>query len=153
MNIVIDELLDKYPEGKRENLIPILQEIQERTGLLSEESITMVAQHLHLPASKIYGLATFYDNFRFETKGIYHFRVCLGTACYVVGSQPIFGQLEKLLKIKAGQKSKDGWYSLEVVPCMGSCSLGPVISVNGDYYSKVTFDSLKEIISAYPIKK
>ncbi|MBE0647852.1 MAG: NADH-quinone oxidoreductase subunit NuoE [Bacteroidales bacterium] len=143
------EILSTYPNAGKESLIPILQEIQENTGFLSEESIVHVGKHLHVPTSRIYGVATFYNQFRFEPKGKYHIQVCRGTACHVLGSSSVLDFLEKELKIKAGQTSRDGLFSIEVVACIGACGLAPVICVNKTFHAKVTVDSLKHIIDEY----
>lgn len=145
----IDIILDDHPKAGREDLIPILQEIQENQGFLSEKAIVKVGKHLELPTSKIYGVATFYNQFRFEPKGKYHVQVCRGTACHVLGSATVLSQLEKHLKIKADQTSKDGLFSIEVVACIGACGLAPVISINGEFYAKVTGESIKEIVESY----
>jgi NADH:ubiquinone oxidoreductase subunit E len=149
----IDRVLDRYKNVKRDSLIPILQDIQEELGFLSEDSIVKVGKLLNLPTSKIYGLATFYDQFRFEPQGKFHFKICRGTACHIIGSLSILEYLEKNLKIRAGQKSIDGIFSIEVVPCMGACSLGPVISVNNEFYTRVTSESLREIVETYRQKE
>lgn len=143
-----------HDKGKdRENLIPILQEIQETNGYISEKAIAEVGKALNLPASKIFGVATFYNQFRFEAPGKYHIQVCRGTACHVLGSKTVLEELEKLLKTKAGRTTPDGLFSIEVVACIGACGLAPVISVNGEFYAKVNTESLKEIIRFYKQKE
>ncbi len=142
----IEILLDKYSHSRRDSLIPILQDIQEEVGYLSEEAIILVGKHLEMPTSKIYGLATFYNQFRFEPKGTFHIQVCHGTACHMLGAVSIIDFIEKRLKIKAGQTSRNGKYSLEVVPCIGACSQSPVISINGEYHSKLTAERIKQIL-------
>jgi NADH-quinone oxidoreductase subunit E len=143
------EILNKYGEAGRDSLIPILQEIQDDEGWLSEKSLTEVGQHLNLPVSKIYGVATFYNQFRFQPKGKNHIQICRGTACHVLGSSNVQTELEKILKIKTDETTKDGLFSLEVVACIGACGLAPVISINGKFYAKVTAESVKEIIESY----
>lgn len=142
----VKEILREYPENGRSNLIPILQEIQERQGYLSPEAVKEVGEYLSLPTSKIFGVATFYNQFRFEPKGKYHIQVCRGTACHVLGSATVLEELEKTLKIKAGQTTRDGLFSLEVVACIGACGLAPVISVNGEFHARVTAASIHQII-------
>lgn len=149
MEKVITTILEKYTNGGRDSLIPLLQDVQEEIGYLSKESIADIGKHLNLPSSKIYGVATFYNQFRFTPKGKFHIEVCRGTACHVLGSKTILERLQKILKIKAGETSKDGMFSLEVVACIGACGLGPVIAINGNFHSKVTEDSIEEIISKY----
>ena len=96
--MVTSEILDTYQEAGRDSLIPILQEIQDHEGWLSEASLTKVGKHLNLPVSKIYGVATFYNQFRFQPKGKYHIQICRGTACHVLGSSNVQTELEKLQK-------------------------------------------------------
>lgn len=149
MKTGIAEILKDHEGARRDSLIPILQEIQEKEGYLSADSLVDVGKHLGIPTSKIYGVATFYNQFRFEPKGKYHIQVCRGTACHVLGSATVLSSLEKGLKIKAGQTSRDGLFSIEVVACIGACGLAPVICVNGEFHARVTENSLKEIIEKY----
>ncbi len=152
MERAVENILERYPNPKRENLIPILQEIQDREGFLSEGAIVKVGQRLKLPASKIFGVATFYNQFRFEPLGKYHIQVCRGTACHVLGSSSVLEELEKQLNVKAGQTTKDRLFSIEVVACIGACGLAPVISVNGEFHAKVTSDSIRDILDEYKEK-
>ena len=149
----IENILEKYDNSKRDALISLLQEIQENEGFLSEEAIVKTGKKLKIPTSKIYGVATFYNQFRFEPTGKYHVMVCRGTACHVLGSLTVLQELEKVLKIKAGQTTRDGLFSIEVVACMGACGLAPVININGSFYAKVTSESIKEIIESYRKKE
>jgi len=146
MEDAINSLLDKYSHSRRDSLIPILQDIQEVVGYLSEEAIVMVGKHLDMPTSKIYGLATFYNQFRFEPTGNFHIQVCHGTACHLIGAARIIDIIEKKLKLKSGQTTRNGKFSLEVVPCIGACAQSPVISINGEYYSNLTEERLKQIL-------
>jgi NADH-quinone oxidoreductase subunit E len=143
----IDAILSKHPNARRDSLIPILQEIQAAQGFLSLEAVVRTGGHLKLPTSKIYGVATFYNQFRFQPKGKYHVMVCRGTACHVKGSAKGLDMATKLLKLKGGQTSRDGLFSLEVVACMGACGLAPVINVNGEFHAKVTPNKLSKIIA------
>lgn len=142
----LDAVLKKYPRAGRDALIPILQEVQETQGYLSREAVTLIGKHLNLPVVKIYGVATFYNQFRFQPKGKYHIMVCRGTACHVKGSSRVLEMAQKILKLKPGQTSKDRLFSLEVVACMGACGLSPVININGEFYAKVTPQKLSKII-------
>lgn len=149
MKSTVQEILDQYPNAGRDNLIPILQHLQDKMGFLSEESVNEVGKHLKMPASKIFGVATFYNQFRFTQPGKYHIQVCRGTACHVLGSATVLQELEKQLKAKSGQSTKDKLFSIEVVACIGACGLAPVISINGEFHAKVTNDSIKSIIDQY----
>jgi NADH-quinone oxidoreductase subunit E len=148
----IEAILEMYSHSGRDSLIPILQEIQEQVGCLNEDIVVQVGKHLNIPTSKIYGLATFYNQFRFEKKGKYHIQACNGTSCRMNGSKWIIEYIEKNLKIKNGQTSRNGLFSLEVLSCMGACNLGPVISVNGEYYSQLTPEMLKSILDEFIIE-
>jgi len=134
MNTNVAEILKDYTGAQRDSLIPILQKIQDHEGYLSTNSVVEVGEHLKIPTSKIYGVATFYNQFRFEPKGKYHIQVCRGTACHVLGSATVLDQLEKTLKIKTDQTTRDGLFSLEVVACIGACGLAPVICINGEFF-------------------
>ena len=149
----ITEILETKGDAKRDNLIPILQEIQESEGFLSEVSVAEVGNKLGIPSSKIYGVATFYNQFRFEPKGKYHVQVCRGTACHVLGSATVLEQIEKNLKIKAGQTTRDAQFSIEVVACIGACGLAPVISINGEFHAKVQEDTIGQILENYRNKE
>ena len=142
----VKTILARHPHAGRESLIPVLQEIQEAHGYLSPQAVAEVGRELNLPASKIYGVATFYNQFRFQPKGKYHFTVCRGTACHVKGSAKLLEQVTKLLKLQPGQTSRDRMFSLEVVACMGACGLAPVVNLNGEFHAKVTGKKLARIV-------
>lgn len=142
----IDSIIKNHHGSGRDALIPLLQEVQEAVGYLSKEAIVKIGRHLKMPASKIYGVATFYNQFRFQPKGKYHIMVCRGTACHVKGSAKVLDMVQNVLKLKPGQTSRDKMFSLEVVACMGACGLSPVVSINGDFYAKVTPRKLSEIV-------
>jgi len=144
----IRSILKEFPNISRDSLIPILQKVQDDFGYLSEESVRVIGKYLNLPASKVYGLATFYNQFRFTPPGKYHIRVCDGTGCHLEGSGFILKELEKSLGIFDGETSRDGLFSLEVLSCIGACGHAPVISINGTYYSKLSKKRLNEIIAA-----
>lgn len=145
----IQEILARHPKAGRDHLIPILQEIQESQGFLSRQAVIEVSRHLGLPASKIYGVATFYNQFRFQATGRYHIQLCRGTACHVKGSANGLEMAKKLLHIEPGQTTRDGLFSLEVVACIGACGLAPVISINGEFYAGVSPEKLSDILDTY----
>jgi len=149
MKTSVEEIITQFPVAKRDQLIPMLQSIQDSEGFISKDSIIKVGEYLKLPTSKIYGVATFYNQFRFEPQGKYNVQVCRGTACHVLGSSTVLNELEKHLKIKAGKTTPDGLFSIEVVACIGACGLAPVVCINGEFHAKVTADSLKQIIEDY----
>ena len=146
MEADIDLILKKYKQSKREDLIPMLQDIQELAGYLSEDAIKRVGNHLGLSTTKIYGLATFYDKFRFIPSGKVHIRVCNGTSCYLNGSQANINKLKEETGVKSGATSRDGNFSYEIVSCMGGCHNGPVISVNGEFYTGVKASQLPDLL-------
>lgn len=145
----LEGILARFPEAGREALIPLLQEVQEAQGYLSRESIQCVSRHLRLPTSKIYGVATFYNQFRFQPTGKYHIQICRGTACHVRGSAAVLDALQQELNLAAGQTSRDGMFSLEVVACIGACGLAPVMSINGVFYAGLTPVKTRQIIEMY----
>ena len=145
----IDAILQHYPGAKRDSLIPLLQEVQQQHGYLSREAVVRVGQHLRLPASKIYGVATFYNQFRFQPQGKFHIQVCRGTACHVKGSAAILDAIQRELKVEAGQTTRDGLFSLEVVACIGACGLAPVICINGEFHAGVTTQKVTKILDSY----
>ncbi|PKP53711.1 MAG: NADH-quinone oxidoreductase subunit NuoE [Bacteroidetes bacterium HGW-Bacteroidetes-1] len=149
MKSIVQEILKQYPTAGHDSLIPILQSVQEKLGFLSEESVTEVSKFLKMPTSKIFGVATFYNQFRFNQPGKYHIQLCRGTACHVLGSATVLDEVEKQLKVKAGQTTRDKLFSLEVVACIGACGLAPVISINGEFHAKVTSDSIKSVLEDY----
>ena len=146
MSTDLDEILKKYKQGKREDLIPILQEIQDDSGFLSEEAIVKVGSLLGLSTTKIYGLATFYDRFSFIPAGKIQIKICNGTSCFLNGSQPIINKIKEETGIIAGQTTRDGNFSYEIVSCMGGCNSGPLIKVNGEYHVHVKAEHLPELI-------
>jgi len=149
----MNSIFEKYPNASHENLIPILQDIQNKDGFLSKDAVVEVGEFLKMPSSRIYGVATFYNQFRFEPNGKYHIQVCRGTACHVLGSSTVAQELEKKLGIKAGRTTRDGLFSYEVVACIGACGLAPVISINGEFFAKVTPEKINSIIDEFKAKE
>lgn len=143
------QILARYPKGQRDCLIPILQDIQDEYGFLSEAAVTEVGRYLDLPSGKIYGLATFYNQFRFEPVGRYHVTLCHGTSCHVTGASDVLKELVKKLKISPGETTRDGMFSLELVSCMGACHLSPLIRVNESYHTRLEPGSISDIIDSY----
>ncbi len=146
MQSALTTIFNRFPNRLREDLIPLLQQIQDEFGYLSEETIRELGGYLDISVNKIYGVATFYDNFRFGPVGRYHIRLCHGTACHVAGASTILQELERLLKVGNGETDKDGLFSLEVVSCIGACGLAPLIEINQEYHTQITYEKMKEII-------
>lgn len=143
----ISTILQKYPANSQDALIPILQDVQEQQGYLSEESMVNISKYLNMPASQIYGVATFYNQFRFEPNGLHHIQVCRGTACHVKGSENVLDEIMRRLDIEPGQTTKDGQFSLGVVACVGACGLAPVMNIDGEYHAEVTPEKANNIIT------
>jgi NADH-quinone oxidoreductase subunit E len=138
---------EKYPGAGRDALIPVLQDIQETFGYLPREAIETLSEKMKIPASKIFGVASFYNQFRFQPIGKYHILICRGTACHVKGSLNVLQALEKELKIKAGQTTRDNLFTIDVVACIGACGLAPVIAINGEFHAAMTPEKALELIS------
>lgn len=144
-----DAVLDRFPEARREHLIPILQAVQDEFGYLSQANMLAIGRRLNLPVSKVYGVATFYNQFRFQPRGRVHCQVCRGTACHVKGSATVLEAIRQALKIDPGQTSRDGQFSLEVVACIGACGLAPVVTMNGEFHASVTPDGVRKLVQQY----
>jgi NADH:ubiquinone oxidoreductase subunit E len=149
MQASLDEIISRYKPGSRESLLPLLQDIQIEFGYLNEEAILRVGKHIKLPSSKVYGIATFYDQFRFVQKGKFHIKVCRGTSCHMFGSLSILREVERVLNLKEGQTSRDGRFSLEAVSCMGACGSAPVLNVNGEFKTAIAIEDIAQIINFY----
>jgi NADH-quinone oxidoreductase subunit E len=145
----VRKILVGYPQAGRDSLIPILQEIQEKQGFLSREAVVIVGKSLNLPASKIYGVATFYNQFRFTPQGRFHIQICRGTACHVKGSAAVLDSLKRELKVEAGETTHDGLFSLEVVACIGACGLAPVMNIDGNFHANLTTQAIPGILNQY----
>jgi NADH-quinone oxidoreductase E subunit len=150
---VVDKVMKRFPKAGRDSLIPILQAVQEEQGYLSEDAVVGIGRQLNIPASKVYGVATFYNQFRFQPKGKYHVMVCRGTACHVKGSAKVLDMVTKALRIEPGKTTRDKMFSLEVVACMGGCGLAPVVNINGEFHAKVTPMKLQRIIEEFRAKE
>ncbi len=144
----IGEVIARYP-AQREHLISILQEVQEEYGYLSRDSINQISQYLGLPSSKIFGVATFYNQFRLNKPGRVQIAVCRGTACHVKGSLNLLDSVRTLLDIEPGQTTKDGLFSLETVACLGCCSIAPVIMANGKFFGRLEKKTLESLVEKF----
>ena len=140
-----DELLKKYSHSK-ENLIQILNNVQEYYGYITEKSQKKISEYLKISMAEIYGVITFYSRFTLKPKGKYNIAICLGTACFVKGSEKIMDRAKERLKIEPGETTKDGMFSLEETRCVGACGLAPVFTVNGEVYGNATVQKLDEVI-------
>ena len=142
----LDKILSRY-SGEKSDLIPILQEAQESFGYLPEGVMQKIARFLRLPESTIYGVSTFYAQFKLTPTGKRLVKVCRGTACHVRGGARILREVEKQLGIKSGETSSDLSYSLETIACFGSCALAPVMVVNKNVYGRMTTTKVGQILA------
>ncbi|MFW6196186.1 MAG: NADH-quinone oxidoreductase subunit NuoE [Thermoplasmatota archaeon] len=144
----MSSVITNYP-SRPSSLIPILQESQEKFGYLPREVMEMIAEYLGLPISKVYGVATFYAQFRFEPLGDHVIKACHGTACHVKGAEKITETIENELDIETGETTDDGTFTLERVACLGCCSLAPVIMVDDTAHGNLTRDKVRDVLEHY----
>ncbi len=142
----MQEILKKYPKNDKNNMIQILNEVQEEFGYISEQAMLDISKHIDVTLSEIYSVVTFYSRFTLKQAGKYHITVCLGTACFVKGSEKILDRAKERLNIEVGDTTSDGKFSLDEVRCIGACGLAPVFTVNGEVYGKATVKMLDEVI-------
>jgi NADH:ubiquinone oxidoreductase 24 kD subunit len=147
MNKSLSEIFSSYPNPSPDQLIPLLQDIQENEGYLPHDILKEVSRFLNIPMSSIYGVATFYNQFRLHAPGKYHLQVCRGTACHVYGSTDLMAILQNELGINVGHTTSDGMFSLEIVSCIGVCGLAPILTINGKVYPKVSAENMRQILS------
>ena len=142
----LNEILSSY-EGRGDELIPILQQVQQVFGYLPEPAMKKIAKFLKLPESTVFGVGTFYAQFKLVPTGRNVIKVCRGTACHVRGSAQILGEIEKQLGISAGETTPDLEYSLETIACFGSCALAPVVVINSKVHGRMTTPKAREILN------
>ena len=143
----LNKILEQYIKDKS-NLIQILNDVQNYYGYIPEKAQRAISEYLSIPMAEIYGVITFYSRFTLKPNGKYHIAVCLGTACFVKGSEKILDRAKERLKIDVGETSSDGKYSLEATRCIGACGLAPVFTVNGEVYGKATVKLLDEVLDS-----
>jgi NADH-quinone oxidoreductase subunit E len=124
--------------GEPADLVPVLQRIQQNEGYLSPEAMRRVSRWLKVSENEIYGVATFYAQFRFHPPGRHHIKACLGTACHVKGGEQMLDVLERRLGIRPGETTEDGEYDLERVACLGCCALAPVVAIDEKVYAQMS---------------
>ena len=144
----LDTIIEKYKDT-RGVLIPVLHEAQEVYGYLPLEVQRTIAEKLNIPLAEVYGVVSFYTQFSINPKGKYKINVCMGTACYVKGSNDILDKFKTRLSIDVGECTDDGKYSLDACRCIGACGLAPVVTVNDEVFGKLIADDVDGIIDKY----
>jgi NADP-reducing hydrogenase subunit HndA len=139
-------------KGQPGSLIPVMHDAQELFGHLPLEVQAAIAEGLDVPLADVYGVATFYSKFTLQPKGKFQINVCMGTACYVKGSQLILDKLAEMLQISVGETTADGIFSLDATRCIGACGLAPVMTVNNQVYGQLTVESAEKIIQEYLLR-
>ena len=141
----VQNILEKYTQDK-DNLIQILNEVQEEYGYIPKFAQEQVASYLNISQAEVYGVITFYSRFTLKPKGKYNISVCMGTACFVKGSEKLLDRVKEKLKIDVGETTPDGKFSIEETRCLGACGLAPVFTVNGEVYGKATVQMVDKIL-------
>ncbi len=144
----VDEIAGKYVDAPG-SVIPVLQQVQSRIGYLPIEVIRRIGHSLGVPSSHVYGVASFYSQFRFNPVGKYIVRVCHGTACHVQGAVAISDAICDELNVEDGNTTEDGMFTVESVACIGCCSLAPVIMIADDTYGRLTPAEARKIVREY----
>ncbi|HEY41178.1 MAG TPA: NADH-quinone oxidoreductase subunit NuoE [Dehalococcoidia bacterium] len=136
-------------QGHKESLIPVLQKVQGELGYLPEESLSEIAHFLGLSSSEIFGVASFYAQFRFERQGEHTIKVCQGTACHVRGAKRIMEAVAQELNVEPGGTTADYKFSLEQVACFGCCALAPVLVIDGQVHGRMTTSGARKVLEDY----
>ena len=144
-DLFLEKLFKEYLPVK-DNLIQMLNEVQEHYGYVPMHVQKELSEFLNVPMAEIYGVVTFYSRFSLEPQGKYKISVCLGTACFVKGSQKIMDRLTDRLKIKEGETTKDGLFTIEQTRCVGACGLAPVFTINGEVYGRASVQKLDQVL-------
>ena len=148
----MEQILNKYTKEKS-NLIQILNDVQESYGYIPKTAQLAISEYLGLPMAEIYGVITFYSRFTLRPKGKYNISVCLGTACYVKGSEKVLDRLKEKLGIDVGETTPDGKFSIEATRCIGACGLAPVFTVNDEVYGNATPELMDKVLEEYQNKE
>lgn len=143
----IKEILDRYPPKQRYSLA-VLQEVQKEYGYISPNNLLAISSHLGVPVSEIFSIATFYKALSLDKKGRCIIKVCDGTACHIRGSVNILEEIKRALKINEGETTPDGLFSIEIVNCVGSCAMAPVVICDKEYFGNVQTGKASEIIES-----
>ena len=144
----LEKILKKY-KGDKSNLVQVLNEVQELYGYIPLNAQKEISKQMDIPMAEIYGVITFYGRFTLKPKGRHNIAVCLGTACYVKGSQKILDKMKEKLKLEPGETTTDGKFSLEATRCIGSCCIAPVYIIDDDVYGKANVEDIDKILEKY----
>ena len=144
----VKEIINKY-EKKDESILGILEDIQTEFGYISQENLKTVADEFGIKINRLFSLASFYKSFSLKPKGKHIILVCMGTACHVRGAPKLVDKLQQLLKVKPGDTTDDGFFTLETVNCLGACALGPLVVIDGKYYASVGSSKIEKILDSY----
>jgi NADH-quinone oxidoreductase subunit E len=132
--------------GESADLVPALQQVQEADGYISPEAVRGLSRQLKVSENEVFGVATFYAQFRFNPPGKHHIKACLGTACHVSGGEQLLDILQRELKIKPGETTEDGQYDLERVACLGCCALAPVVTVDERAHGQMSVKKVQRLL-------
>ncbi len=141
-------IIKKY-ENEKTPLMMILSDVQAKFGYIPLEVQEIISEETNIPVSEIYGVVTFYSFFSLKPKGKYVIGVCLGTACYVKGAQQICDKFSELLKIKPGETTEDGLFTIDALRCIGACGIAPAVTINGKVYPKMSVNEVGKVIDYY----
>jgi len=145
----IHSILDKFEPGDKSSLIPILQDVQKENGYITAEAVDHISAHLLISRSHIFGVASFYSQFKFNPPGRHSIKICLGTACHVQGGDFLLNALRSEIGISPNETTEDGRFDLERVACLGCCALAPVVMIDDIIYSNMSVVKLKELLSKH----
>jgi NADH-quinone oxidoreductase subunit E len=144
----VQTLIDQQRDLSRDQLIPLLQQIQQQEGFLSHAAMTELAAALDTPVASVYGVATFYNQFRFAPLGEHVIEICRGTACHVKQSLTLAQHLQRKLRLRPDGNSPDGRFSVISVACLGACSIAPVMKLDGEFYGHLTVEKVDALLDA-----
>ena len=142
-------IIEKYESRDKGNLIQMLQEVQRAEGYITGEALDSISEHLWISRSEIFGVASFYSQFKFNPPGRHSIKMCLGTACHVQGGDFLLNALKSEIGISPNETTEDGRFDLERVACLGCCALAPVVMIDEVIYSNMSVIKLKETLAAY----
>ena len=148
MKEIIEEITRRYPAEQRFALT-IMQDVQRELNYIPEDALPLIKEHVGVSVGQLYALATFYKALSLKPKGKHIIKLCDGTACHMRGATNLVGEIQRQLGIGPGERTDDGQFSLELVNCVGSCALAPVMIIDETYYGKLTMDGIGEILDAY----